>query len=243
METPSESNAVDILSWIFDELDTQKFGIKNNKHFDYFDDSEVNIQKINHFYLNLKPLVDCTLSDKSGEDIDGAAVNSGRNNNGNKHRPNQGDTGDFNELWRSRFQSTNKNEKEDKIVENDIKKQQDLSILESPIEDDELKNKNLNFEGFNPNLSLNPEENRLLRKYKSDYQINLSNSENTSSKKLARSLSTSALVPPVLVHLTVKFTNFHKEKTNSFFSSSNRSLFNSTILTDESGKKKYIYSL
>jgi len=241
METPSESNTVDILLWIFDELDTQKFGIKNNKHFDYFDDSEVNIQKINHFYLNLKPLIDSNLSDKSGEDIDGTsslAINSGRhinNNKGkNKHRPNQGDTGDFNELWKSRFQSANKNEK-DEIIENDKKEQNDSSILESFSEDDELKNKNLSFEGFNPNLSLNPEENRLLRKYKSDYQINLSNTENSSSsKKIARSLSTSALVPPVLVHLTVKFTNFHREKTNSFFSSSNRSLFNSTILADES---------
>jgi len=251
MEASNDVNAVDILSWIFDELDTQKFGIKNNKHFNYFDDSEDNIQKINHFYLNLKLFTDLNLNDKTGEDIDGesgisASSRSHTNkdkNELNKNRPNQGDTGDFNELWRSRFQSVHENETEVKNEENKDSNNEDkadLSFLEldSSVENDEAKSKNLNFESFNPNLSLNPDENRLsLRKYKSDFKIDSKKIGNiANSKKIARSLSTSAIISPVLVHLNSKFTNFNREKPNTFFNSSNRSLFNSTVLSDESGK-------
>jgi len=250
MEVSNEANAVNILSWIFDELDTQRFGLKNNKHFNYFDDSEENIEKINHFYLNLKTILDINLNDKGR--IDGDAedfgISGGRqsnNNNGSKKNPpNQGETGSFEELNKSRYRLKREREVEKvKVKEEENKEEnykiEDISILSKK---DSFKSKNLNFECFDANISLNPEENKLLfnnakelRKYKSEGQINLKDPDSSSiNKKLNRSFSTSALISPISVHHNVKYTSFIKDKSNSFFSSSNRSLFNSTVLTDES---------
>jgi len=251
METSNESNAISILSWIFDELDTQKFGIKNNKHFNYFDDSEENIQKINHFYLNLKHFIDINIDEKARDDTDGEddlGVDVGRqikrNSNGNnkkKNRPNQGDTGDFADLRKKRNPSAKNKEKEKEKESNDDLNDA-LSSNSTLSEKDKIKTKNLNFEGFNANVSLNPEENRIpfcnnkeLRKFKSDFQISSVRNQ-TALSKIARSFSSSAIIPPIPVSLSVNFTNFAKEKENpTFFNSSNRSLFNSSVLSDNTG--------
>eukprot|EP00833_Pecoramyces_ruminatium_P008402 jgi/Orpsp1_1/1182434/evm.model.c7180000081255.1 len=240
METSNEANAVNILSWIFDELDTQKFGINNNKHFNYFDDSDENIQKINHFYLNFKPF-DSSFDDKgiNEDDVDNIKIENKekKNNNGkSKTHPNQGESGDLKNL--KKHQTHNRNENENN---SDLHKDSKISSsLDSLNDKDEFKSKELNFELFNANISLNPEDNnqliynsKELRKFKSDYQIGLKRKNSSSSKKLTRSLSTSVLVPPISILINVKFTNFTKENPNQFFSSSNRSLFNSNILTNE----------
>ncbi|ORX81379.1 hypothetical protein BCR32DRAFT_268320 [Anaeromyces robustus] len=234
METSNEANAVSILSWIFDELDTQKFGLNNNKHFNYFDDSEENIQKINHFYLSIRPFTsDLDLSNKGNGDEDGMIISSGRQNNGNnKNRPNQGEAGDLKYLRQHK-------EDPEKEINNTVNQSKDSSIIinNDKEKDFELGSKNLNFDCFNANISLNPEENhkyilsKELRKYKSEYRLKDLN--NSSSKKLPRSLSTSVLIPPFSVPFNVKFSKITKETNNSIFNSSNRSLFNSNILSDE----------
>jgi len=162
-----------------------------------------------------------------------------KKNETKKVHPNQGETGDLKELAKNK--STPTIEVKENNADLPIKSNK-LPSLESLEGKDELKSKSINFENFNANISLNPEDNnqlmynpKELRKLKSDCQIYFKRNDSTSSskKKLSRSLSTSDLTQPVSISLKVKLKKFTKEKLNPFFNSSNRSLFNSNVLSNE----------